>query len=146
MFRYRPHAEILRIERFIEVAQAAAELGITKIRLTGGEPLVRRGIVELVQGIGAISGIEKLAMTTNATLLPPVAESLRAGGLTHLNISIDSLDPGRYRTITRGGSIGEALTGVFAAVRAGFRDIKINKVVTGDPEDARDEARVARVL
>ncbi|MDA3948892.1 MAG: radical SAM protein [Spirochaeta sp.] len=137
--RRRRHEEIVRIERFIAVATAAREVGVTKIRLTGGEPLVRRGILELVQGIGALPGIEKLGMTTNGTLLAPVAESLRAAGMTHLNISIDSLDPRRYRTITRGGSLEDALNGVFAAVAAGFTEIKINKVVTGDPEDARDE-------
>lgn len=135
----RPHSDVLRIEQFLQVAQVGAELGITKVRLTGGEPLVRRGVLQLVHGLGKIPTLTKIGITTNGILLPPVAQELYDAGLTSLNISIDSLDPERYRHITRGGSLEAALHGVFTAQRIGFREIKINKVVTGDPLDHEDE-------
>lgn len=135
----RRHSEILDIEQFLQVAQVGAELGITKVRLTGGEPLVRKGVLHLVRGLGRIPTLTKIGMTTNGILLPPVAQELYDAGLTSLNISIDSLDPERYRHITRRGDLDAALEGVFAAQRVGFRDIKINKVVTGDPRDRHDE-------
>lgn len=138
------HDEVLRIEQFLEVAAAAARLGVTKVRLTGGEPLVRRGIVDLVRGLARIPGIVKIGMTTNGTLLPRDAAALREAGLTHLNVSIDSLDPDRYRRITRGGRLEDALAGLEAARRAGFREIKVNKVVTGDPRDREDERELRR--
>lgn len=138
----KQHTEVLRIEQFLAVVRAAAGLGVTKVRLTGGEPLVRRGIVALVQGIAETPGIEQVGMTTNGALLAPVAEKLREVGLTHLNISIDSLDPHRYRSITRNGRLQDALDGVFAAKAQGFPSIKINKVITGDPQDRHDEAEL----
>lgn len=123
------HAQMLRFEQIAAVAEAAVRLGITKIRLTGGEPLVRRGIVDLVAMLGRVRGLEKLAMTTNGILLPRYAQGLKAAGLTSVNVSLDTLDPERYRTLTRGGNVALAIAGVDAAVHAGFSPIKINTVV-----------------
>lgn len=126
----RYHTNVLRIEQFIRIVEVAAELGVRKVRLTGGEPLVRKGVVDLVRGIARIPSIEKLAMTTNGTLLSPLAAQLREAGLTHLNISLDTLDPKAYRHITRGGDLSAALRGALAAKEAGFEGIKVNTVVT----------------
>ena len=127
---HRRHDEVLRIEQFVEVVRAATEIGISKIRLTGGEPLVRKGIVELVRGIAAVPGIEKVAMTTNGLLLKGMVRELREAGLSHLNVSLDTLDPEAYSLVTRGGSLREALEGILAAKEAGFEKIKVNTVVT----------------
>jgi cyclic pyranopterin phosphate synthase len=131
----RTHDQVLRIEEFLEVVAAAARLGITKVRLTGGEPLVRRGNVDLVRGVATTPGITKVGLTTNGARLAPLARELRLAGLTHLNVSIDTLDPVRYREITRMGNLDDAIKGVLAAREAGFHPIKINTVVT----DAIDE-------
>ena len=127
----RGHTELLSFEKLTEAVRAAVGLGITKVRLTGGEPLVRRGIVELVHMLAGIEGLAELAMTTNGTLLPRFARELRAAGLHRLNISLDTLDPARYREITRGGNLADALAGVRAALDAGF-PVKINMVVLED--------------
>jgi cyclic pyranopterin phosphate synthase len=127
-----PHSQILRHEEIAEIVAEAATLGITKVRLTGGEPLVRRGIVDLVRMIADTPGIDLVAMTTNGTLLPRFAVPLKEAGLQRLNISLDTLDPDRYRHITRGGSLDAALAGVAAAEEAGFTGTKINMVVLND--------------
>jgi cyclic pyranopterin phosphate synthase len=106
-------------------------LGLTKIRLTGGEPLVKRGIVELVGMIRAVPGVRQLAMTTNGTLLGGLAAGLRKAGLDSLNISLDTLEEERYSQLTRGGRIELVLQGIEAARREGF-PVKINMVVLGD--------------
>jgi cyclic pyranopterin phosphate synthase len=129
------HGDFLRLEEMARVVQAGVGLGLTKVRLTGGEPLVKRGIVELVRLLCAVPGLGHLAMTTNGTLLEPLARPLRQAGLDSLNISLDSLDAGRYREITRRGELADALAGIEAAREAGF-PIKINMVVL---EDTREE-------
>ena len=139
------HDDILSFERIEEIARAATRLGITKVRLTGGEPLARRGIVDLVGKLGKIPGISMLAMTTNGTLLAPIAAALAAAGLNSVNISLDTLDPERYRYITRRGNIGDALDGIAVAIGAGLA-VKINMVVMEDTAEAeilamRDFAR-----
>ncbi len=125
---HRRHDEVMRIEEYLAVVATAATLGITKVRLTGGEPLVRHGIVELVEGIAGVPGIEIVAMTTNGTLLASMARPLYEAGLTHLNISIDTMDPERYSIITRGGRLEHAIAGALAARDIGFERIKINVV------------------
>ena len=125
----KSHHDLLSFEEITEIARVAVGLGIRKIRLTGGEPLVRRGIVELVRQLAAVDGLETLAMTTNGILLPRYAEDLRAAGLQAVNISLDTLDPERYRETTRGGRVEDAVAGVDAAIAAGFHPIKINVVV-----------------
>jgi GTP 3',8-cyclase len=127
----RRHEDLLTLEQLAAAAKAAVELGVTKIRLTGGEPLVRRGIVELVHMISVIPGLEQLALTTNGTLLAPRARELRAAGLGSVNVSLDTLDPERYRWITRGGSLDHARAGVQTARDAGF-PVKVNMVVLDD--------------
>jgi len=132
----RRHDDFLTLEQMAEAARAAVGLGVTKIRLTGGEPLVKRGIVRLVGMIAAIEGLEHLAMTTNGTLLAPRARELAEAGLDSVNVSLDTLDPARYRELTRGGAIEDALAGIAAARAAGL-PVKLNMVVMegGDPAE-----------
>jgi len=125
------HDDILSFERIEEIARAAVRLGITKIRLTGGEPLARRGIVELVAKLGSVPGLALLAMTTNGTMLAPIAAALAAAGLGSVNISLDTLDPERYRYLTRRGNIEDAFKGIAAAIGAGLA-VKINMVIMED--------------
>ncbi len=140
------HSDILSFEELACVVRAAADLGVRKVRLTGGEPLARRGVVDLVGMVAAVPGIEEVAMTTNATLLAPVAESLRGAGLTRLNVSLDSLCPDRYARITRGGRLADALAGIAAAREAGFTGTKINCVLMGgvNEDELVDVASLAR--
>ncbi len=140
------HSDILSFEELACVVRAAADLGVRKVRLTGGEPLARRGVVDLVGMVAAVPGIEEVAMTTNATLLAPVAESLREAGLTRLNVSLDSLRPDRYAQITRGGRLDDALAGIAAAREAGFTGTKINCVLMGgvNDDELADVAALAR--
>jgi cyclic pyranopterin phosphate synthase len=135
----RRHEDLLSLEQLAEAARAAVGLGVARIRLTGGEPLVRRGITELVRMIAAIEGLHHLGMTTNGTLLAARARELRLAGLGSVNVSLDTLDPGRYHEITRGGSIQDALDGVQAARTEGF-PMKINMVVLPDTAPAEIEA------
>ena len=133
------HKEILSFEEILEVVKVSVELGIDKIRITGGEPLVRKGIVELVKMIALVKGIKDLAMTTNGTLLEKFAAPLKNAGLHRVNISLDTLDAAKYTTITRVGQIQQVLTGINAAKEAGLIPIKINCVIKESPmeEDAR---------
>lgn len=126
-----PHSNILRVEECIDIAKTAVELGIRKIRITGGEPLVRRGILEICQGIGALPGLQELCITTNGRGLVDYAVPLRAAGVSRLNISLDTLDPDKYRMLTRWGQLQEALDGIQAAEAAGFTKLKINAVLMG---------------
>ncbi len=123
------HHEILRLEEIAKIVELLAPLGISHIRLTGGEPLVRKGLIELIEQIAAVPGIEDIALTTNATLLGKTAHDLKRAGLTRVNISLDSLDPDLYRIITRNGDLNDALAGIEAAFDAGFSPIKLNTVV-----------------
>jgi cyclic pyranopterin phosphate synthase len=125
---FLPRARILTLEEIARLARNFQQLGTDKIRLTGGEPLVRRGIVDLVQEIGTL-GLRDFAMTTNGQKLPELAEPLRKAGLGRLNISLDSLDPEKFRTITRTGTLSRVLEGIDAARDAGFDRIKLNTVV-----------------
>ncbi|MDR9468704.1 GTP 3',8-cyclase MoaA [Marinospirillum sp.] len=125
---FLPRQEILSLEELGRVAQAFTELGVEKIRLTGGEPLVRRDLPELVDFIGTL-GLKDFAMTTNGSQLPRYAETLKTGGLKRLNISLDSLDPDKFRRITRTGDLQKVLDGLDAAIEAGFEGIKLNAVI-----------------
>lgn len=131
----RAHEEMMTAEETIMAVSAAARLGIRKIRVTGGEPLVKRGIVKLCGAISAIPGIEEVCMTTNGTLLPQFARELKEAGVSRLNISLDTLNPEKYRYITRRGELEEALAGIRAAEEAGFSKIKINNVLMGGFND-----------
>lgn len=125
---FLPRQQVLTLEEIARLARTFTTLGTSKIRLTGGEPLVRKDILALVQDIGRL-GLRDFAMTTNGSQLTRYAEPLRAAGLHRLNISLDSLDPERFRRITRTGKLSQVLDGIDAAREAGFRGIKLNVVV-----------------
>lgn len=129
------HSSVLSFEEITEFVRCAVEMGITKVRLTGGEPLVRRGAVALVAMLAGIPGLRDLSMTTNAILLSRYAQPLRSAGLRRVNISLDTLDPEKFRAITRGGDIAEVFRGIEAAREAGLAPIKINCVVKSGPAE-----------
>ncbi|WP_129138537.1 GTP 3',8-cyclase MoaA [Modicisalibacter coralii] len=126
---FLPREQVLTLEELALVARAFTELGVEKIRLTGGEPLVRRGITDLVDEIGRLDGLRDFTMTTNGAGLGKHARSLRQGGLDRLNVSLDSLDPERFRRLTRTGNLQRVIDGIRAAQDAGFERIKLNAVI-----------------
>lgn len=138
----RRHATNLSFEEIEALVRAGVGMGIDKIRLTGGEPLVRAGVLELVQKIGAIPGIKDFAMTTNGILLPKMARDLKAAGLRRVNISLDTFDADKYARITRCGRLADALAGIDAAVDAGLTPLKINTVLIKGFNDDEIEAFV----
>lgn len=125
----REHDEILSFEEIVRVVEVAARCGIKHLRFTGGEPLVRKGAQDLIGACKNVQGIEDVAITTNGVLLPRFASELKAAGLSRVNISLDSLDPDTYRTLTRCGNLDDALAAIHAALDAGFDPVKINTVV-----------------
>jgi len=125
----KKHADILAYEKMVAVAREAIALGIYKIRLTGGEPLVRKGILSFIQQLRRLPGLQELTLTTNGILLDSMAKSLKEAGIDRLNISLDTLDPEKYRQLTRIGNITDVLNGIDAAVAAGFINTKINMVL-----------------
>jgi cyclic pyranopterin phosphate synthase len=124
-----PRRDLLTLEETEQIARAFCELGVTKIRITGGEPLVRRNIVWLLEQLRRIPKLETLVLTTNASLLAGHAPDLRAAGVNRINISLDSLDPERFRRITRSGDLHAVLAGIDAALAQGFDRLKLNCVV-----------------
>ncbi len=143
--RFKPRAELLQDDEILAIVRAAAELGTTKIRLTGGEPTIRPGVVELVRSIASVPGIAKVAMTTNGLLLADLAEPLAQAGLQALNVSIDTLNPAKFRRITRWGDLHRVWDGVAAAEAAGIHPLKLNAVVTRgfNEEEVVDLARLS---
>ena len=133
------HNDILSLEEIVELVKEAVSMGITKVRITGGEPLVRKGVVSLVERIAAIRGIEDFGLTTNGILLPEFAGDLAHAGLHRINISLDTINPEKYKTITRGGDIQQVFAGIEAAKKAGLTPVKINCVVrqSSDEPDAQ---------
>jgi len=140
------HDEILSLEEIVEVVKEGVRKGINRVRLTGGEPLVRKGIVSLVEVLVKIDGIKEVSMTTNGTLLADFAAKLAMAGLKRVNISVDTLDPEKYRDLTRGGDINAVLKGIEAAKDAGLGPIKLNCVVmdSADEPDAKAVAAFAK--
>jgi len=130
------HEDILSVEEIEAVAKAAANLGVKKIRLTGGDPLVRKGIMEIVRRVSSVEGIEEVTMTTNGTLLAAYAKGLKDAGLARVNISCDAFDPDTYREVTRGGEVGAVMEGIKAAISAGLVPIKLNAVLMGGINDS----------
>ncbi|MDP2889155.1 MAG: radical SAM protein [Bacteroidota bacterium] len=128
-------ADILSFEEIADFTRMAVENGITKVRLTGGEPLVRKNIVELVAMLAAIDGLEDLSMTTNGILLSEHAVDLKKAGLNRINISLDTVNPDKFCQITRNGELTKVLEGIEAARNAGLEPIKINCVLLGQPDD-----------
>jgi len=136
------HEDMLSYEEIADLVFHAVAMGFHKFRLTGGEPLVRRGLVELVGMLSRIAGVKDLAMTTNGTMLAEHAEALKAAGLMRVNVSLDATDPRRYAEITRVGNVADAIAGIDAAIAAGLTPVKINCVIAESPDapDARDVA------
>ncbi len=131
----RAHRDILSYEEMEQIVRAAVACGVRKVRITGGEPLVRRGIAHICRTLAAIEGVEELCLTTNGVLLPKLALPLRQAGVRRLNISLDTLRPERYAHITRIGTLDDALAGLRAAREAGFPPPKINCVLMGGVND-----------
>jgi cyclic pyranopterin phosphate synthase len=126
---FLPRAQILTLEEIHFICKAFADLGVTKIRVTGGEPLVRKGVLGLLAKIGQINSLNELVMTTNGSKLTQMAEDIKAAGVKRLNISLDTLDKEKFKTITRTGDLERVLKGIGAAKQAGFERIKINAVI-----------------
>lgn len=123
------HGDILSFEELHRIARLAVSLGIEKIRVTGGEPLVRKGVLPFLRNLADIDGLKELVLTTNGMRLRECAAELRRAGVQRLNVSLDSMQPGTYSTLTRGGDLRQALDGIAAAEEAGFPPVKINTVV-----------------
>lgn len=126
---FLPKSQVLSLEEMETLARNLVACGVTKIRLTGGEPLVKPGVVGLVKRLRELSGLRELCMTTNGSRLQDLAEPLKAAGLDRLNISLDSLDGDRFHELTRTGRLGRVLTGIDAALAAGFEHTKLNAVI-----------------
>ncbi len=126
---FLPRSRILTLEEMADIGRAFTELGVRKIRITGGEPLVRSNVVWLFEQLGALDGLADLTLTTNGALLPKYAAALRAAGVTRINISLDSLQAERFRQITRTGEMAPVLAGIDAAIEQGFERIKLNSVI-----------------
>lgn len=128
-FHYLPHERILRLEEIVRLVEIAIQMGFDKIRITGGEPLLRQNLTWLVHTLSAMPGLVDLSLTTNGMLLAKMAAELKQAGLLRINISIDSLDPDRFRELTGGGELAAVMAGLEAAFKVGFQPIKINAVV-----------------
>ncbi|MHA1549140.1 MAG: GTP 3',8-cyclase MoaA [Alphaproteobacteria bacterium] len=134
-----PRERILKFTEIAEITRIAVGMGVTKVRITGGEPLVRRRIVELAGMIARIDGVKDFGMTSNAIALPQFAKPLFDAGLQRLNISLDTVDPQRFRELTRCGELADAIAGIDAAIAAGFDPIKLNCVI--EASSAETDAR-----
>ncbi len=136
------HEDILSFDEIASFTEVAVKHGVNKVRITGGEPLVRKGIATLVKMIANVEGIEDLSMTTNGVLLKDFASDLKAAGLHRVNISLDTTDPERFEYITRGGNLNDVFEGIAAAKKAGLVPVKINCVIINskDEEDAKQIA------
>ena len=131
----KDHAQMLTEDEMITAVEAAASLGIRKLRITGGEPLVKKNIVSICRRAAAVEGIQEVCLTTNGILLPRMAKDLREAGVKRLNLSLDTLDPAKYAYITRIGTLEDFWTGFHAALDAGFEKVKINAVLIGGFND-----------
>ncbi|MBR4457440.1 MAG: GTP 3',8-cyclase MoaA [Clostridia bacterium] len=135
----KPHADMLTEDEMITAVEATASLGVTKLRVTGGEPLIKRNIVSICRRAARVEGIREVCITTNGLLLPEMAKDLIEAGVSRVNFSLDTLDPDRYAAITRVGSLDRAFAGLRTALTAGFRKVKLNAVLIGGFND--DEIR-----
>ena len=142
----KDHSEMLTEDEIIRAVEAAVALGITKVRLTGGEPLVKKNILSICRRIAAVEGIREVCMTTNGLLLPQLARQLKEAGLSRLNLSLDTLQPDKYAYITRIGKLEDFQAGLQAALEAGFQKVKINSVLIGGFNDDEIEDLAALTL
>ena len=131
----KSHGDMLTQEEMIRAVEVAAQLGVTKVRITGGEPLIKKNILSICEQTAAVEGIREVCMTTNGILLPHYAKPLKAAGVSRLNISLDTLNAEKYAHITRIGTLSQALDGLHAALDAGFEKIKLNTVLIGGFND-----------
>ena len=131
----KEHKEMLTEDEMITAVEAAASLGVKKLRITGGEPLVKRNIVSICRRAALVEGIEEVCLTTNGIYLPKLAEPLKAAGVQRINLSLDTLDPEKYAYITRRGTLEGFMAGLNAALEAGFKKVKINAVLIGGFND-----------
>jgi GTP 3',8-cyclase len=127
--QFVPRAQLLTLEEISKIAKAFTELGVKKIRITGGEPLIRRNIIKLFEDLGQLPGLEELVTTTNGSQLTKLAQPLKDAGVKRLNISLDSLNAEKFKCITRVGNLNNVLTGIDRALATGFKKIKINAVI-----------------
>jgi GTP 3',8-cyclase len=127
--QFVPRAQLLTLEEISRIAQAFSELGVKKIRITGGEPLIRRNIMKLFEDIGQLSGLDELVLTTNGSQLTTMAQPLKDAGVKRINISLDSLNAEKFKRITRVGELDKVLAGINAAIATDFEKIKINAVI-----------------
>jgi len=125
----KSHSDIISYEQIIRVVEAAVGIGISKIRITGGEPLVRKDVLHLIRGIRLVEGVKELVLTTNGVLLEKMAGNLKSAGVHRVNISLDTLDPDKYTELVRGGDINRVLRGIDTVIEAGFKNTKINMVL-----------------
>ncbi|MBV2092909.1 MAG: GTP 3',8-cyclase MoaA, partial [Candidatus Thiodiazotropha sp. (ex Ctena orbiculata)] len=130
--KFVPRTQLLTLEELYRVANSFVEMGVNKIRITGGEPLTRRGIMQLFQALGRLPGLNDLTLTTNGTQLTRYAKALKTAGVTRINISLDTLQADRFHAMTRVGDIQRTLNGIDAALEAGFNRLKINTVILKD--------------
>jgi len=144
-YKAEPHDQIMRYEEIERIARISAEMGVSKIRITGGEPLVRRDLPKLIEKLASINGIDDLSMTTNAILLEKNAQDLANAGLNRINVSLDSLNPLRFRTLT-GGELAPVLAGIQAAKEAGLAPIKINTVLMRGINAGDGHSEVAELI
>ena len=131
----KSHEVMLTEEEMLQAVEVAASLDVTKLRITGGEPLVKKNILSICEKTAAVEGIKEVCITTNGTLLPKLAKPLQAAGVKRLNLSLDTLNPVKYAHITRIGTLDQAMDGLYAALDAGFEKIKINAVLIGGFND-----------
>tara|TARA_R110002072_G_scaffold97995_2_gene215767 strand:+ start:52593 stop:53606 length:1014 start_codon:yes stop_codon:yes gene_type:complete len=133
--QFVPRAQLLTLEEISQIAQAFTELGVKKIRITGGEPLIRRNVIQLFEGIGQLSGLDELVLTTNGSQLTKLAQPLKDAGVKRINISLDSLDAEKFKRITRVGELNNVISGIDAAIAVGFEKIKLNAVILKNRND-----------
>ncbi|MCK5901707.1 MAG: GTP 3',8-cyclase MoaA [Cocleimonas sp.] len=127
--QFVPREQLLTLEEMIRIGTTAVSLGVNKIRITGGEPLTRTGILQVFQALGKLEGLDDLTVTTNGSQLARFAQPLKDAGVSRINISLDTLQADRFKTLTRNGKIEKTLAGIDAAIKAGFKGIKLNAVI-----------------
>ena len=133
--QFVPRAKLLSLEEISTIVRAFADLGVVKVRITGGEPLIRRNIIKLFRDIGRLEALNELTLTTNGSQLPKLAGELKDAGVKRINISLDSLDPVKFKRLTRVGDLSKVLAGIDAALATGFEKIKINSVILKNRND-----------
>ena len=142
----KSHSDMLTEEELVAAVEAAADLGITKVRITGGEPLVKKNIVSICRRVAAVEGIQEVCLTTNGVFLPELAKPLKEAGVKRINLSLDTLQPEKFAYITRVGKLEDFQAGLKAALEAGFEKIKINTVLIGgwNDDEIADLAELTR--